>query len=291
MSQLEATAQTEEARVSLLESVIDGLAHLLAGVDERARTVYPKGTIQAYDGFELLDSRLSNDDDFILAGNHIEDIPVWPMDARWGGPYVGGWAFKRVSTLNPKQWRGRLRFMAQKMCEFHETFVSADGKAIGSVGAYGLVNKKIVDLLAHNHSAGGMRVDMAAIYSRSIRTDSGNYNQEIVDMGLAQGISLRREYLWSVLLGEEGVPRARFVTDPVGVRAAFRLRDIPPGKARRAALRHWVQQHWRKRRDASASDRAFVHEYLRGATDFSWNGLGCQIEPSREDQRRAKRAA
>jgi hypothetical protein len=91
-----------------------------------------------------------------------------------------------------------------------------------------------------------------------------------------------------VLLGEEGVPRARFVTDPIGVRAAFRLRDIPAGKTRRAALRHWVQEHWRKRRDPSKEDRAFVREYLRGATHFGWSGLSCQIEPSKEDQRRAK---
>jgi hypothetical protein len=68
-------------------------------------------------------------------------------------------------------------------------------------------------------------------------------------MPVIAGFSLRRRYLWSVLMGEaENEPRARFVTDPVGVREVFRLRDISPGKRRRAALLHWVRANWRQRR-------------------------------------------
>jgi hypothetical protein len=60
-------------------------------------------------------------------------------------------------------------------------------------------------------------------------------------MPVVAGFSLRRRYLWSVLIGEaEDEPRGRFVTDPLGVREVFRLRDVPPGKQRRAALLHWV---------------------------------------------------
>jgi len=103
---------------------------------------------------------------------------------------------------------------------------------------------------------------------------------------LAHGIMLRREYLWSVLLGEPGIPRARFVTDPLGVREAFRLRDIPSGKSRRAALRHWVRNHWRKHGRDSEADRAWVRAHMRGATDFTWNGFMCRVEPSRDDMRR-----
>jgi hypothetical protein len=274
-------------QVELLESVVDGLAHLLCGVDNRANTVYPKSSIIAYDGFELLDSRMSDDDDFILVGRDTNDMPVWPMDVRWGMTYQGGWLFKRVRTLDAKKWRGKLRVLTPRMCEIAETYIQPNAEAIGSVGAFGLVRGRVVDILAHNHPLAGERVHIGAIYNRGVRTDSGQFDSELVDISIAQGLSLRREYLWSVLLGEEGIPRARFVTDPIGVREAFRLRDIPPGKQRRAALRHWVSQHWRKRRDSGATDRAFVREYLRGATDFDWNGLKCTITPSREDQKKS----
>jgi hypothetical protein len=64
--------------------------------------------------------------------------------------------------------------------------------------------------------------------------DSGDEGLRLVR--LVAGFSLRRRYLWSVLIGEaEDEPRARFVTGPLGVRELFRLRDVPPGKQRRAA--------------------------------------------------------
>lgn len=86
---------------------------------------------------------------------------------------------------------------------------------------------------------------------------------------------------WRVLLGWEGMPRVTFVTDPEGAREVFRLRDVPNGKARRAALRNWVTGHWRT---ALGSGRTEVRRHLRGALDFTWNGLRCKIIPSLQDR-------
>lgn len=281
------TAATDAAQ--LVETVLDSLAHLLVGIDERADMVWPKARVTAYDGFELMDPRLPDaDDDFILIGDNPADMPVWPIDARWGTPRADGWLFKRVNTLDPKQWRGRLRFVLPRMCEIHETYIYNDGRAIGSIGPVGISKAGITEALAHNHPKAGEQVSISLVYGKATR--SAKDDPSAIDVRLAQGVSLRREYMWSVLLGEEGVPRARFATDPIGVREAFRLRDIPPGRSRRAALRHWVSEHWRKRRDTSERDRIFIREFLRGAVSFRWNGLSCQIEPSREDQRRAERS-
>lgn len=86
---------------------------------------------------------------------------------------------------------------------------------------------------------------------------------------------------WKVCIGWDGMPRVAFNTDSVGAREVFRLRDIPNGRDRRSALRHWVTQHWRERSEGS---RGEVRRHLRGATEFSWNGLRCRIEPSIADR-------
>jgi hypothetical protein len=95
-----------------------------------------------------------------------------------------------------------------------------------------------------------------------------------------------RRYDWTVSLGHGDGPCVRFDTDPIGAREVFRLRDIPEGASRRAALRHWVAEHWRKRRSDPAEE-AKVRAHLRGATEFTWNGLRCKIKPSEYDAERA----
>jgi hypothetical protein len=63
-------------------------------------------------------------------------------------------------------------------------------------------------------------------------------------------------------------------TSPRGCLSFFQDREIDPGRSRRAALRHWVRQHYR---DVSDSGLAFVREHLRGNTEFGWRGLAAEI--------------
>jgi hypothetical protein len=106
------------------------------------------------------------------------------------------------------------------------------------------------------------------------------------DSAFACSVGFVRRYTWRVMLGWSDRFRASFMTDPVGAQEAFRLRDVPNGKTRRAALRNWVTEHWRKRRtDPNAETRVRAH--LRGATEFTWNGLSCRIVPSDFDAERA----
>lgn len=274
---------TQSISDGLADGVIDGLAHLIAGADERVGTRWPQVAIQSFDGFELLDSKIGDPDDYILLGDNPLDFPIWPIDVRWGGRGKDGWYFKSVRTLHPRNWRGRLRRVLPRMVEVGEAFIDDSAKMVGSVAPIGLTGTGIVDLLAHNHPAGARRVAIPHIYGAVSKNDERYNAQTALDIDMAQGISLRREYLWSVLLGEPGIPRARFSTDPTGVRQVFKLRDIPPGKERRTALRHWVSEHWRKRRPPSADDWIFVKAHLRGAHTFVWQNLHCTIEPSRRD--------
>jgi hypothetical protein len=97
-----------------------------------------------------------------------------------------------------------------------------------------------------------------------------------------------RRYEWSVLLSQDGAPAISFQTDPIGAREAFRLRDIPNGASRRAALLHWVKEHWRKKRSDSAEETR-VRAHLRGQEEFVWNGLHCRIKASQYDREIARR--
>lgn len=282
---------------AVLDAVLDSLASLVGGEDKRRYNVWPKARAEAFDGFEVFDPVLHRDD-FVLRSDP-GDAPVWPMDARWAFRVFAadnemgladGWLFKRVNTLRPADWRGRLSRVFPRMVEHHELHVPASGDAVGSSGPLAVSGGRVFDVGVRNHARAGLdRVDTRSMYGAS---PAGGVDAavEAFDVGLAHGVELRREYLWSVLLGEEGIPRARFVTDPLGVREAFRLRDIPPGRARRDALRHWVREHWRKRGREGAGDRAWVRAHLRGATEFGWSGLCCRIEPSREDARASVRS-
>lgn len=60
------------------------------------------------------------------------------------------------------------------------------------------------------------------------------------------------------------------------VKELFSLRDIPDGYKRRAALRHWVASHSR-RKPAKPDELVEVKKYLRGKQDFKWLGLSGTI--------------
>jgi len=103
--------------------------------------------------------------------------------------------------------------------------------------------------------------------------------QEVV--ALAAGVQFCKPMYWQVGLQIDDGPMIRFFTDPHGAAQAFRLRDVAPGRSRRAALCHWVGHHWRRNRADDGLHE--VRRHLRGATTFTWNGLTCAIEPAKDD--------
>jgi len=110
---------------------------------------------------------------------------------------------------------------------------------------------------------------------------------------MSKSIALTKEYDWAVHLGfnKASVPTVSIPTDPAGAKEVFRLRDVPPGKSRRDALRHWVSAHMRRTPAAEGYQEYMetqIWPYLRGAEEFTWNGLYCKIEPSLYDLKKAE---
>jgi len=84
---------------------------------------------------------------------------------------------------------------------------------------------------------------------------------------------------WQVNISA-GMPQSvTLLTDPVGVKEWFRLRDVPDGKNRRSALLHWVSKHSRQSRKDPESEIQ-VRAYLRGASEWDWFGMGCRVIPA-----------
>lgn len=124
--------------------------------------------------------------------------------------------------------------------------------------------------------------------SNIIRTEIPDewYSESVA---VSYGMAFAEESFWAVTLGWIGQPSVKFWTDPVGAREVFRLRDLPDGRQRRAALKHWVSEHWRQNR-TDHTEQKFVREHLRGAERFVWNDFVCELAPSLDDQRREHEA-
>ena len=258
---------TKNKKHHIADEAIDAIVHLLSANENIRGYNLPEKSRMMFDGFEVFDT--GDDSDEIIIGEG-GDPPIWPVNAKWAFQVkdendILGWSFARVCTLDMKKWRGRIEKTARNMYELHQMEVTKNSNSVYTCIPIIAVKNYIIDVA-------------------TVKSDQSLYGtipNWMHPVNICHGVMLRREYLWSVLFGEPGIPRARFSTDLIGVREAFRLRDIPPGKDRRAALRHWVREHWRKNR-SDKDTASWVKQHLRGALDFSWNGLSCRIQPPME---------
>lgn len=121
------------------------------------------------------------------------------------------------------------------------------------------------------------------------KIDRGNVRQFVLVYAACDRI-LRERYDWNVAIGCGHGASFMIPVERQSAREVFRLRDIPDGAQRRAALIHFVTKHWRRKpsqKDDSDPD-VLVREHLRGETKFNWNGLRCEIVPPAYDVERLR---
>lgn len=85
-------------------------------------------------------------------------------------------------------------------------------------------------------------------------------------------------------------PSLTLLTDPTGVKEFWKLRDVPAGRTRRAALLHWVEQHWRQMRQ-DPDVESFVRRHMRGQKVLTHGFFRAEITPSTRDTLEAERAS
>jgi len=182
----------------------------------------------------------------------------------------------RFTAKRPKDVRG-------KVINFRPIIVE------NGIGLYNTAstNYEGVRFLLGQHKD-GMPFDEISYHSRPSTIDE--IRQHTVNVHLAIGTQLYLRYEWRVSLAFDGCPGIMFSSDTVGIRELFRLRDLPPGKMRRSALRNWVKDHFRKKHD-DPSATVFVRKHLRGATKFVWNDFRGTIYPPQYDLEKLSGAA
>lgn len=128
---------------------------------------------------------------------------------------------------------------------------------------------------------------------RCIQSESDSVFQQ-------KGVSFLAPFMCGVAqsLGAYWLVRTRFdsvcpsltlLTDATGVKEFWKLRDVPPGRSRRSALLHWVEQHWRQTRN-DPDVETFVRKHLRGCKTLTQGNFSAEITPSVRDSLDAEKA-
>lgn len=223
----------------------------------------------------------------MLSNAGLADIRPRKLDIGLIGALVdlsaGNYSLYRFREVNKAQLRGKLKERALAMPHpvIEITMGAAlEGRWIEAGVRYAQYLKAEERIVGDEHNK-PVHVGPWRLVDAENKNDylTGVSSHEM-SLALALGTEFIRPMHWAVTFGYEGGGSVRCFTDPAGAAETFRLRDIPEGKKRRTALRHWVEQHWRQKRDG---DLTQVRKHLRGAQKFTWNGLTCLIEPAADD--------
>lgn len=110
-----------------------------------------------------------------------------------------------------------------------------------------------------------------------------NDNRTLMQQKVFMGFAFMEPAFWVARVSLGSAPPLALITDPVGVKELWKFRDIPSGAKRRAALLHWVADHWRMDRN-DPDVELYVRKALRGARSFSHGDLSVDVQESREDR-------
>lgn len=261
-------ACSEIVRKEALSEYIDGLLDVMRRpIQLQAGSPWGPIRHQHFDGAtpwlnEWIE--LAGGDEGLIYSQYLPTAVRWPIDVRMISvdlDRVGEIALARFRSLDARDVRGRVR-PALPYPVSVAFWTTADAKT---------------DITVLGHAAPGRWTNIDATRKATPEKDA-HWSAQVQ---LALGVSVFQRTRWRVYLSSGGIG-ITFPTDPIGVREVFRLRDIPDGRERRAALRHWVSEHWRLN-PQDASEEVKVREHLRGGTEFSWSGLRCRITPSDDD--------
>lgn len=227
-----------------------------------------------------------------LLFNHPEEVDdprlVWPMSVGTVG-YVDDPAMGRTIQCNSfgsvpaKVLRGKYRFIGKYNMGFatgrfieHNQFISSIEYACWSMNRW--------------RSSQRLRFDQA--FLKNVPNAGTAPIERYVDKGeddigamcaLGQSIALTYRYEWGAQFSIGNSARVVVPTTPQGIRSLFDDRDKPVDRDRRAAIRHWVNEHMRRKPAGSFSS---IREHMRGQVKFSWRGFDVEILPSKFDTER-----
>ncbi len=105
---------------------------------------------------------------------------------------------------------------------------------------------------------------------------------------MAMQSGLRKRYAWQLVFGYAECASISMPVERDALPDLVKLREVPEGKKRRAALANFVAAHRRRgRSQAPTEDPAiWVRKHLRGERFFRWDGLVVEVRPPAFDLER-----
>ena len=179
--------------------------------------------------------------------------------------------FSRVASVPPSTVRGKTRTIRPKMvmassAYMHKHEWSPQNEIFGQFGNDWV---QICD--------GVQQVSKGKFSYGSIR----RVGEEAIDahrsISIAFSGALSERYEWHAAFGfHPNGPRILIPTSPSGCLKLFQDREKEEGQTRRAALKHWVNQHYRAHSE-NDDEIIYVREHLRGNTRFIWRGVEVEV--------------
>jgi hypothetical protein len=268
-------ALTFKKRVDDLFDLLDGAKRGQAWDQGQPLTNFRGLDMTAYFGF--------HDDDALIASHGIGDDgkPIfWPIDT---GMASSDEHFalnaSRYRTITPKEARSVVRAFSSYMLRCDIIAIeNADEnrKFIRKLEYLALINRRWVNVSVRNEWQG---VIGEGVPFNEWRPTTEDFN---LKANLAIGCAAHNYFQWFVEIGRDDSISFRFATTPDGIAEIFKLRDLPDGASRRAALKNWITSHWRTDH-RNPEMEVYVRQHLRGAETFRWDGYFCTISPSGHD--------
>lgn len=226
-------------------------------------------------------------------GTHLIDLDTvddsgkpttWPIDV---GAAAGADQFSwdcdlqltRHQSVDLKTVRGKVRVFSKYMLRNDILAVvreQGQRKLIIKTFYLALINRRWVDVTMHTRWQGVIGEGRPAAHADS---EPGRTAERAAMM---IGLAAVAHYQWHVEIGRIGGISFKFPTMPERLAEIFRLRDLPDGASRRAALKNWITSHWRANHRDQQTE-IYVRQHLRGAETFSWDGYFVTVCPSQYD--------
>jgi len=266
--------KADSGSVKIPNKVFDGMQPMI-------NTVYNEKFFSSIDEYAIFADVRPN----VLSGRFDQTVLVSSND---GTKNIGVF---RAKTVNPRECRGRVQRIYPEMVEYLCGYMDLEKKKIiTSRTIWGLRPNATDDDLKYSsfineifQNKGEIDYKKAAwvpLTSNLIFLPNA-MPEANTNIQIAQGVQFANQYTWRVFIKEEDHIGMVLPTTPEGSKEIFKLRDIPAGKNRRAALRNWISEHCRKK-PHNEDEKVFVRKHMRGAHEFTWNGLTCKILPSQE---------
>lgn len=192
------------------------------------------------------------------------------------------WKYQIVQIKRPslKELRNRVPRLFPNTHSFSNIFLGHKGEVFSVVDYF----------VPYNDGLKWKALACVNEHAQTNRVFKNNTGIQTDDRGRVLNEHLRKQmalmftdrYEWNVELGyQNGGPTFKLIIPPRAIPRLFKLRDVPDGKKRRAALRNWITDHWRQKPESDES--TYVRKHLRGSLSFTMDDMKFVVHPSEFD--------